>query len=128
MFLLLMIGHYHYVFCVFVIVVLRVMYNYINVSSSWENYVIVITRLYYRASYDGNYDISHICYAPYEGSNLANQISQRLEAFDQKSKESHSILYWVFIDYRRNEAIMLNKVLTYDNYDQTKYNHMSYCS
>ena len=50
MFLLLMIGHYHYVFCVFVIVVLRVMYNYINVSSSWENYVMVITTLYYRAS------------------------------------------------------------------------------
>ena len=52
-----------------------------------------------------------LTYTPYEGLNLCNQISLRLEVFDRKLEGSHSIFYIYYNIYQSNEALVLKNTV-----------------
>ena len=53
--------------------------------------------------------LKQICsrYTPYEGLNLANQISRKLGIFDRKLDENHSIFHCYSDIYIRNKVVIL---------------------
>ena len=46
-------------------------------------------------------------YTPYEGSNLASQMSRKLEVFDRKLEGSHSLFCTYFDKYWRRRIISI---------------------